>query len=84
MSYKYLDYNKHTPGPQDYDPNGVKVLNKTPVYTLGNKSKSTHHIDFDHNTYKPGPTSYKNSKGNFINKNGVFIGSSSRKELTET
>lgn len=81
MSYKFIDYNKHTPGPQDYDPNGAKVLNKTPVYTLGKRSKSTKQIDFDNNAYKPAPTNYKNSKGDFLNKHGVFIGSSSRKDL---
>ena len=58
MSLKYIDYNKHTPGPSDYQVEGTKVLGKAPVYTLGNKSKSTKQIDFDHNTYKPGPTNY--------------------------
>jgi hypothetical protein len=58
MSQKFFDYNKHTPGPQDYEVKGVKVLNKSPVYTLGNKSKPTHQIDFDHNVYKPAPTNY--------------------------
>ena len=61
----------------------MKVLNKAPVHSLGNKSKSNKQIDFDHNAYKPGPTSYE-TKRDFINKNGTFVGSSQRKDLTET
>ena len=81
MSLKFIDYNKHTPGPADYESQGVKVLNKSPVYTLGNKSKSTKNIDFDHNAYKPGPTNYKTDK-DFIKKHGTFVGSSQRYDLT--
>jgi hypothetical protein len=83
MSQNFIYFNKHTPGPQDYDTKGAKILNKAPVYSIGNKSKSTNQIDFDNNAYKPAPTNY-NAKQNFINKHGVFIGASSRKELTET
>ena len=80
---RFLDYNKHSPGPQDYDVHGTKVLNKAPAHSLGNKSKSTHHIDFDHNAYKPGPTNYETKK-DLITKHGTFVGSSQRKDLTET
>ena len=83
MSLRYINYNKHTPGPQDYQVEGSKILNKSPAFSLGNKSKSTHQIDFDHNNYKPGPTNYE-KKGTFNTKNGVIVGSSQRKELTET
>ena len=58
MSMKFIDYNKHSPGPQDYDAQGTKVLNKAPSHSLGNKSKSAKQIVFDHNTFKPGPTNY--------------------------
>ncbi len=81
MSQKFIDYNKHTPGPTDYDTKGTKVLNKSPIYSMGNKSKSNRQIDFDHNTYKPAPTNYL-SKSDLIKKNGVVIGSSVRKDLT--
>jgi hypothetical protein len=64
MSAKFIDYNKHTPGPADYKAEGSKVLNKAPVHTLGVKSKSNHQIDFDHNAYKPASTSYE-AKGAF-------------------
>ena len=83
MSVKFLDYNKHQPGPADYQAEGTKVLNKAPVHSLGNKSKSNKQIDFDHNVYKPGPTNYETQK-DFINKHGTFVGSSHRKDLTET
>jgi hypothetical protein len=78
-----MDYTKHTPGPTDYDTKARNILNKAPVYTLGNKSKSNKQIDFDHNNYKPAPTNYE-TKGSFIQNNGVFVGSSSRYDLTET
>lgn len=83
MSSKFIDYQKHTPGPQDYDQKADKVLSKAPVFSMGNKSKSTHQIDFDHNNYKPAPTNY-NSKEDFIKNHGIFIGTSVRKDLTET
>lgn len=83
MSQQFIDYNKHTPGPQDYDAKGTKVLNKAPVFSLGNKSKSARQIIFDHNAFKPAPSNYI-SKDDLIKKNGVVIGSSDRKDLTET
>jgi hypothetical protein len=83
MSLKFMDYTKHSPGPQDYDVNAAKVLLKSPVYTLGNKSKSNRQIDFDQNTYKPAPTNYP-AKGTFEKKHGTFVGTSERQELTET
>jgi len=83
MSQKFIDYNKHSPGPQDYDAKGAKVLNKSPVFSLGKRSKSTHEIVFDHNTFKPAPTNY-NAKSDLVHKNGIVIGTSNRKDLTET
>lgn len=83
ISLKFVEYNKQSPGPQDYSAQGSKVLNKAPVYTLGNRSKSARQIDFDHNTYKPAPTNYE-TKRDFLNKHGTFIGSSQRQNLTET
>lgn len=81
MSQKFIDYNKHTPGPQDYSAKAANVLNKAPVFSLGQKSKSTHEIIMDHNSFKPAPTNY-NSKSEFVTKSGVFIGTSTRKDLT--
>ena len=83
MSSKFIEYKKHTPGPQDYDVKANQVLNKAAVQSLGNKSKSTAQINFDHNAYKPGPTQYK-EKTEFVTKHGTFIGSSQRQHLTET
>lgn len=57
-------------------------MNKAPNYSLGNRSKSARQIDFDHNNYKPGPTNYDAKK--IGSKHGPFIGSSQRKDLTET
>lgn len=83
MSARYIDYTKRTPGPQDYDTSAVKLLHKAPNYSMGNKSKSAKQIEFDHNRYKPAPTNY-NAKGTIEKKNGTFIGTSQRKDLTET
>lgn len=83
MSAKYIDYTKRTPGPQDYETNTIKLLGKAPVFSLGNKSKSAMQIITDHNTYKPASTSYE-AKGAFDSRHGVVIGSSQRKDLTET
>lgn len=83
MSQRFIDYNKHSPGPQDYDYKAKNVLNKSPVFSLGNKSKSTRQIDFDHNAFKPAPTNY-NTKNQWDQKNGIFVGSSTRQDLTET
>jgi hypothetical protein len=58
------------------------VLNKSPAFSLGNRSKSARQIDFDHNTFKPGPTAY--NKDGAKRSKAAFIGSSHRKELTET
>lgn len=81
MSSRFIDYSKHTPGPQDYEVKVNQVLNKSPVQTLGFKSKSTSQIVFDHNTYKPGPSQYE-GKTEFALKHGAFVGSSSRQDLT--
>ena len=83
MSLKFIDFNKNSPGPQDYQIQSSKVLNKAPVFSLGKKSKSTQQIDFDHNAFKPGPTAY-NSKETLVRTNGTFMGTSDRKDLTET
>jgi len=83
MSVKLLNYPKQTPSPQDYITERIKVQNKAPVYTLGKKSKSAREIDFDNNSYKPAPTNYP-TKDIFKLSSGTFMGSSNRKELTET
>jgi hypothetical protein len=44
MSLKFIDYNKHTPGPQDYEVTGTKLLSKAPAFSLGNRSKSSKQI----------------------------------------
>lgn len=81
MSARFIDYTKHSPGPQDYDVKANQVLNKAPIQTLGYKSKSSSQIIFDHNTFKPGPTQYEN-KTQFVTKHGTFIGSAQRQDLT--
>ena len=83
MSARYVDYTKKTPGPTDYDNNTLKVKNKSPGFSLGVKSKSYHQLQFEKNDYKPAPVHYE-SKGSFNKKNGTVIGSSNRKDLTET
>lgn len=47
------------------------------------KCKSYHQLTFDNNVYTPGPTNY-NHKGGFEKDHGIFIGTSNRKDLTET
>ena len=44
MSARYIDYNKHSPGPTDYKNAPPQVLSKAPVYSMGNKSKSAKKI----------------------------------------
>jgi len=83
MSAKYVDYNKQTPGPQDYQENKLKVLNKSPVYSMGNKSKSAKEIINEHNKYQPGAGNYE-SKGSFHDTQGFLIGKDVRHDLTET
>lgn len=83
MSQRFLEPRKHTPGPMDYEIKPAKVLSQSPVFSLGNKSKSAREIIFDHNSFKPAPTNY-NTRVDLINKHGVVIGSSDRKDLTET
>ena len=82
MSLKLIDYNKQTPGPQDYAAERTKVLNKAPNFSLGKRSKSSKAILNDHNTYKPGPANYETQRA--MHKNGAFVGSSQRQDLTET
>lgn len=52
---------------------------------MSTRSKSYHQLTADQNMYTPGPTKYDH-KGSFENKNpsGVVIGTSNRKDLTET
>lgn len=59
------------------------IKNKAPGYSMGNKSKSYKEMEFEKNSYKPAPSSYE-SKGAFERKNGTTIGTSNRKDLTET
>jgi hypothetical protein len=61
----------------------LKVKKKAPNFTMSTMSKSYHQLTFEKNTYKPGPTTY-NKNSTSENKNGIFIGTSSRKDLTET
>ena len=83
MSARNIDYVKKTPGPHEYDNNTLKVKNKAPGFSMSTKSKSYREIVKDNNLYKPAPVSYE-AKGSFQKPNGIFIGSSSRKDLTET
>ena len=83
MSAKTIDYTKKTPGPHEYDNNTLKVKNRQPRFSMSAKSKSYKQMTFDKNSYKPGPTNYE-AKGAFERKNGIFIGGSQRKDLTET
>lgn len=63
----------------DYEIKPAKVLSQSPIFSLGNKSKSAKEIIFDHNSFKPAPTNYNTS---LINKHGAVIGSAERKDLT--
>lgn len=83
MSAKNIEYVKRTPGPHEYDNNTLKVKSKAPNFTMAPRSKSYRQLEFDLNEYKPAPVSYE-AKGSFQKKNGIFIGCSSRKDLTET
>jgi hypothetical protein len=56
-------------------------LNKAPVFSMGNKSKSAKKIIDDHNSYKPSPVIYEN-KSSFERSTRIIFGSSSRKDLT--
>ena len=47
------------------------------------KCMSYHQLTFDNNVFSPSPTIY-NHKGGFEKTNGIFIGTSNRKDLTET
>lgn len=69
------------PGPAAYETSSVNILNKSPVFSMGNKSKSPQKIIEDHNRYKPSPGVYEN-KSSFNKSAGVIFGSSNRKDLT--
>lgn len=58
MSARIIRPPSKVPGPAAYETNHLKTLNKAPVYTMGNKSKSVHKIIDDHNIYKPSPVNY--------------------------
>jgi hypothetical protein len=81
MSARSTEYIKRTPGPHEYDNNTLKVKKKAPKFTMSTMSKSYHQLTFEKNTYKPSPTTY-NKIGTLENKTGIFIGTSSRKDLT--
>ena len=81
MSAKNVEYVKRTPGPNEYDNDTLKIKNKAPGFSMSTKSKSYRDIVKDNNQYKPAPVSYE-SKGSFQKPNGIFIGSSKRKDLT--
>lgn len=71
------------PGPASYDTNNLNTLNKAPVYSMGNKSKSAKKIIEDHNLFKPSPDHYE-VNSSFKKTSGAIFGSSNRKDLTET
>ena len=50
---------------------------------MGGKSTSEREIVIDHNKYKPAPVSY-NTRMSPVKQQGVVIGTSNRKDLTET
>lgn len=81
MSAKIIRPPSNVPGPAAYDINHLKTLQKSPVFSIGNKSKSTAKIIEDHNQYKPSPNLYDN-KSTFNQSRGVIFGSSNRKDLT--
>lgn len=58
MSARYIRQPLKTPGPLDYQADTLKIRSKSPVYTLGVKSKSALKIIDEHNNYKPAPTNY--------------------------
>lgn len=57
------------------------MKNKAPGFSISTRSKSYHQLTFDNNIYSPGPTQYNHS-GGFEKNNGIFIGTSNRKDLT--
>ncbi len=81
MSARYFEPVKPSPGPHEYENDTIRVKNKAPNFTMSTRSKSYHQLTFDKNLYAPGPTNY-NPKGGFEKNNGIFIGSSNRKDLT--
>lgn len=81
MSARYFDPVRRTPGPHEYENDTLRVKNKAPNFTMSTRSKSYHQLTIDKNMYTPGPTSYKLKEG-LDREHGVFIGSSSRKDLT--
>lgn len=83
MSARTIDYSKKTPGPQDYDNNSLIIKSKAPGFSMATKSKSYKQLEFEKNEYKPAATAYE-SKSTFDKKQGGLIGSSTRKDLTET
>ena len=83
MSARKFDYSKKTPGPQDYHNPSLVVKTKAPKYSMAARSKSYKQMEFENNQYKPAPSTY-DVKGDFANKAGARIGTSQRKELTET
>jgi hypothetical protein len=58
MSARFIRPPSKVPGPAAYETNNVNILLKSPVYTMGNKSKSPQKIIDDHNKYKPSPVLY--------------------------
>ena len=60
MSARIIRPPSKVPGPAAYDTNHVKTLDKAPVFSMGNKSKSVQKIIVDHNVYKPSPVNYEN------------------------
>ena len=58
MSALIVRPSSKVPGPAAYETNVVNTLNKAPIFSMGNKSKSPQKIIVDHNNYKPSPGLY--------------------------
>jgi hypothetical protein len=83
MSARNFEPVKRTPGPHEYQNDTLRVKNKAPNFSMAAKCMSYHQLTFDNNVFSPSPTIY-NHKGGFEKTNGIFIGTSNRKDLTET
>lgn len=83
MSARHFQSVKPTPGPHQYNNDTLRVKNKAPHFSMSTRSKSTHELNFDKNIYTPAPNTYRQSDP-YAKKGHVVIGTSNRKDLTET
>ena len=51
---------------------------------MATRSKSYKQLTTEKNMYQPAPTAYDSFKGSFIRNTKTVIGTSNRKDLTET